>query len=117
MENTWTRKIGGIELSFKDLAESNTVPFVFGELENDYYGLEQIRLSPEDTVIDIGANVGMFSIYVKKKFGCKVIAFEPTSFQLGLLKDNVELNNLGDRLKEHYNDLNINFEDEEPFDE
>jgi FkbM family methyltransferase len=94
MENIWTREIGGIELSFKDLAESNTVPFVFGEFENDYYGLEQIRLSSEDTVIDIGANVGMFSIYVKKKFGCKVIAFEPVQLNFEHLKQNILLNGL-----------------------
>lgn len=94
IKSTWTRTIGGIELKFEDVAESNTVPFVFGEFESDYYGLEQIQLSPDDTVIDIGANVGIFSIYVKKKFGCKVIAFEPVLMNFEQFKKNIVLNGL-----------------------
>ena len=42
----------------------------------------------------IGANIGMFSIYVKKKFNCKVIAFEPVPLNFNHFKDNIELNGL-----------------------
>jgi FkbM family methyltransferase len=93
-KSIWTRIIGGIELSFEDISMSNTVNFVFGELTNDYYGLNQVNLTPEDVVIDIGANVGMFSIYVKKKFGCKVIAFEPVPMNFEQFKKNIILNGL-----------------------
>lgn len=93
-KSTWTRTIGGIELTFEDVAESNTVNYVFGEFEEDFYGLEQIELSPNDTVLDIGGNVGMFSIYVKKKFGCKVIAFEPVPMNYEQFKKNMLLNGL-----------------------
>lgn len=91
---TWTRNINGIELSFEDIAESNTVNYVLGEFEQNFYGLENIQLSPNDTVIDIGANVGIFSIYVKKKFGCKVIAFEPVPMNFEQFKKNILLNGL-----------------------
>jgi FkbM family methyltransferase len=90
----WKRVVNNIELSFKDISESNTVPYVFGELESDYYGLEKIELSPKDIVIDIGANVGMFSIYVKKKFGCNIIAFEPVLLNYNHFKENILLNGL-----------------------
>lgn len=93
-KSTWTRNIYGIELSFEDVAQSGTVPYVFGEFESDYYGLEKIQLSPDDIVLDIGANVGMFSIYVKKKFGCKVIAFEPVPMNFEQFKKNIILNGL-----------------------
>ena len=88
--------VHGIHLRFEDLKESGTVAFVFGELKNDYYGLERISLSEKDTVIDIGANVGMFSIYIRKKFGCRVIAFEPVPLNIYHFKRNILLNNLTD---------------------
>ena len=93
-KSLWTNTIGGIELQFEDVSTSNTVPFVFGELQWDYYGLEQIQLSKDDIVLDIGANVGMFSIYVKKKFGCKVIAFEPVLSNFEQFQKNILLNGL-----------------------
>lgn len=94
IKHIWSNVIGNINLQFEDLGTSNTVPFVFKELELNYYGLEQIFLTKEDTVIDVGANVGMFSIYVKKKFGCKVIAFEPVPMNFKQFKRNIILNGL-----------------------
>jgi FkbM family methyltransferase len=93
-KSVWTNTLGGIELTFEDISTSNTVPFVFGELQWDYYGLEQIQLFKDDIVLDIGANVGMFSIYVKKKFGCRVIAFEPVLSNFEQFKKNILLNGL-----------------------
>ena len=86
--------IKGIPFVFEDLSSSNTVLIVTKELETDYYGLERIKLLPTDTVIDIGGNIGMFSIYVKKKFGCKVIAFEPVPINYEQFKQNILLNGL-----------------------
>lgn len=81
-----------IEFIFTDSKDSLTVPYVWNELLNDSYGLETIELTKDDIVIDIGANVGMFSIYVKKKFGCKVIAFEPVPQNFENFKKNIVLN-------------------------
>lgn len=47
---------------------------------------------------DIGANVGLYSIYAAKKKGCRVYAFEPSVFNLELLARNVWLNDLTDRI-------------------
>lgn len=44
---------------------------------------------------DIGANVGLYSVYAAKK-GCKVYAFEPSVFNLEVLARNSNLNNLTD---------------------
>jgi FkbM family methyltransferase len=86
--------IRSIPLVFEDLTTSDTIKIVTTELESDCYGLEQIKLLPTDTVIDIGGNIGMFSIYVKKKFGCKVIAFEPVQINYEQFKKNILLNGL-----------------------
>lgn len=87
-------EIGGITLTFLDTVTSLTVPEVFSELKNGMYGLNEIELYPNDVVIDVGANVGMFSIFMNKKFGCKIIAFEPIKENYENFKRNVLLNGL-----------------------
>lgn len=47
---------------------------------------------------DIGANVGVFSIYAAKVRQCRVFSFEPSVFNLGLLARNIWLNSLTDQI-------------------
>ena len=49
--------------------------------------------NPDSVLWDIGANVGLYSIYAAKK-GIKVMAFEPSIFNLELLGRNIHLNGL-----------------------
>jgi FkbM family methyltransferase len=50
---------------------------------------------PEGAVFwDVGANVGLYSIYAAKKLKAKVFAFEPSVFNLELLARNIFLNAL-----------------------
>lgn len=58
---------------------------------NKYY-----KFKKDDVVIDAGAYSGFFSIYAAKQIGKrgKVIAFEPDSYNLSLLKRNLLLNNI-----------------------
>jgi FkbM family methyltransferase len=52
-------------------------------------------IKANDVVIDIGANIGMFSLFAAKVFSTvKVYAFEPAAESFALLKKNVLLNNL-----------------------
>ena len=61
--------------------------------------LEWIDLMPEDSTLwDVGANVGLYSIYASKKKNCRVIAFEPSIFNLELLARNLYLNRLHDKV-------------------
>lgn len=48
-----------------------------------------------ETLWDIGANVGIFSLYSARR-GLKVVSFEPSPSNFYLLTKNVELNKLGD---------------------
>ena len=57
--------------------------------------LQWIDEMPSDSVLwDIGANVGIYSIYAAKRHGISVMAFEPSVFNLELLARNIFLNNL-----------------------
>lgn len=50
------------------------------------------------TVWDVGANVGLYSCYAAKTRNCRVVAFEPSVFNVELLARNVALNRLCDRV-------------------
>jgi len=61
--------------------------------------LEWLDTLPEGgTLWDIGANVGLYSIYAAKKKNCRVVAFEPSVFNLELLARNLFMNNLQDQV-------------------
>ena len=61
-------------------SEPDTISFI-----NDY-------VKDKDVYYDIGANIGIFSMYAALKKNCKVIAFEPESSNYFILNKNISLN-------------------------
>jgi FkbM family methyltransferase len=55
-------------------------------------------LTKESVLWDVGANIGIYSIYAGKVTGARVYAFEPSMMNLELLFRNVQTNNLGHRV-------------------
>lgn len=49
-------------------------------------------ITRDDYLWDIGANVGLYSIYPAKRSGCKVLASEPEAQNFALLIENIVLN-------------------------
>lgn len=77
--------------------------FVFPPIYNDYslvaegpYELGKVSLSNGDVVLDLGANLGLFSVYAVSK-GCVPYAFEPTSGLYKILEQHNILN--GNKIK------------------
>lgn len=61
--------------------------------------LEWIDTMPnESTFWDIGANIGLYSIYAAKVKNCSVFSFEPSVFNLELLARNIYLNQLQNKI-------------------
>lgn len=61
--------------------------------------LEWIDKFPEESCFwDVGANIGLYSVYAAKQCKAKVYAFEPSVFNLELLARNIYLNNLVERV-------------------
>lgn len=58
------------------------------------------RMRDGDTFFDIGANIGVYSIYaaLRHNRGARVVAFEPEYANLHLLRDNIIKNGLQDRV-------------------
>ncbi|MCE9639223.1 MAG: FkbM family methyltransferase [Betaproteobacteria bacterium] len=53
---------------------------------------------PDDVLVDVGANVGMYTVWAAKTRGVRVFAFEPESQNFALLNRNIFLNGLGERV-------------------
>ncbi|MBW0177666.1 FkbM family methyltransferase [Sediminibacterium sp.] len=51
--------------------------------------------APGSVLWDIGANVGLYSIYAAKSKECVVYSFEPSVFNLEVLARNISLNDVG----------------------
>jgi len=59
---------------------------------NDYTP-EGFKINKNDTVVDIGGHIGIFSVFASK-FSNKVFCFEPVIENFNLLKENIKLNNI-----------------------
>src|SRR5579872_530060 len=54
---------------------------------------------PDDLFLDIGANIGLYSLYAAFSRGVQVIAFEPESLNYSLLNTNLFLNQIDSKIK------------------
>ena len=58
-------------------------------------------LRVNDQFIDVGANIGAYSILAASQIGCKTIAFEPSEKNYSILQENIHLNNLQEFIEIH----------------
>jgi FkbM family methyltransferase len=56
------------------------------------------RFESSDVLWDVGANVGVFSLYAAQRRGMRVLAFEPSAANYMVLCKNVEMNSLEERI-------------------
>lgn len=78
MEKIVQFSLGDMDLRFFDDNRSRTVGIIAQEIAVGDYGIERMVLNPDDIVIDIGANIGMFSVFVAKLQPlARIYAFEP----------------------------------------
>ena len=69
--------------------------FMYGEYEQDLTKLVGKYLNKDKDVIDVGANIGLFTILLSKSINHnrKVLAIEPTPNALKFLNNNLKINN------------------------
>jgi FkbM family methyltransferase len=85
--------IHGTELFIGDVAGSIAATWVANETFLDEYGLGRIAFDPGDVVIDIGAHVGLFAIYLAKRHpAISVLAFEPDPVNFNNMLANIAAN-------------------------
>jgi FkbM family methyltransferase len=88
-------EIDGISLLAYDESHSQSANWVAWELQADDYRLRDMRFGEGDVVIDIGAHVGLFSIYLAKRWpALKVFAFEPFPANFRNCAENLQINSV-----------------------
>lgn len=86
----------GKDITIKLYNDSILSKFIYDGFEADEINFLNSFLNEGDSFVDIGANVGLFSLYAAKKVGPKgtVISFEPSQITYNRLLENIQLNNL-----------------------
>jgi len=80
-----------------------------GATGNLYYGLDELNdmgfllhfLRKEDVFIDVGSNVGSYTILASAEIGAKTISIEPVPSTFNFLTDNISLNNISGLVDAH----------------
>jgi FkbM family methyltransferase len=97
---------GGVAVPFVNDARLLVRPGMTGATGNVYAGLHEFEdmafvlhaLRKEDLFVDIGANVGTYTVLAAKVVGARVVAFEPIPTTTVVLRDNIALNGISSRV-------------------
>lgn len=100
---------GPVAVSFVNEARLLVLPGMTGATGNVYCGLHEFEdmafllhfLRPDDKFIDIGSNIGSYTVLASKAVGCQTIAIEPIPETICHLQNNVDLNGIFKQVKIH----------------
>lgn len=100
---------GPVAVPFVNGARLLVRPGMTGATGNVYAGLHEFEdmafvlhaLRPEDTFVDVGANVGSYTILASCAIGARSITFEPIASTFAVLLDNIRLNGVESRVQAH----------------
>lgn len=90
-ERGWPMAVNGLSLDIEDDPTGGVAKIVCAETAW-HYALDSIPFAAGDTVVDIGAQVGVVSIYLASRYGATVYAYEPVPANFHRLCRNVEAN-------------------------
>ncbi len=98
---------GAIAVSFVDNARLLVRSGMTGATGNIYCGLHEFAdmafvlhfLRSDDLFVDIGANIGSYTVLASAVVGARVVCFEPTPSTYMALMDNVNLNGVSARVR------------------
>ncbi len=83
----------GIKINFGKKLDRSVMPLVVEIWQDKVYNPKGFEINPEQTILDIGANVGNFSLFAAKLFESAIIyALEPVTENFVLLKKNIAEN-------------------------
>ena len=86
-------ELDGVSMLLADFEGSVAVEVVAGELGFGAYDFSDIPIEPGDVIVDLGAHIGVVSIYLAKKHpGVTIHAFEPSPPVYALLEENLRRN-------------------------
>lgn len=88
--------LDGLHLTLYPGNETSGSIFITGLYEPNEFCLLSKILKPGMTFVDVGANMGLYTLYAARRVGAsgRVLAIEPSRREMAILKSNVELNQL-----------------------
>jgi len=98
--------IGAVAVDYVNDSRLLVLPGMTGATLNIYTGLHEFEdmafvlhaLRKEDVFVDVGANIGSYSILAGSAVGARCISIEPIPSTFANLKDNINLNDISDRI-------------------
>jgi FkbM family methyltransferase len=103
-----TRLLPGtaVAIPFTDRARLLVTRSMYGATQNVYCGLNDFEdmsflihyLRAGDVFVDVGANIGAYTVLASAAAGAKSYAFEPSPAALAPLRSNIALNQISDRV-------------------
>ncbi len=104
-----TRLLPGaaVAIPFTDRARLLVARGMYGATQNVYCGLNDFEdmsfvlhyLRPGDTFLDVGANIGAYTVLASAVAGAQSYAFDPSPAAIDSLRANVELNRVADLVR------------------
>lgn len=92
--------VAGLDLDLEDAPESGVAKLVAYEIAHEY-GLPDLDLPAGAAVVDVGAHVGVVALYLARRYGVRVYAFEPQEENYQRLLRNICVNGVGDLVYPH----------------
>jgi FkbM family methyltransferase len=97
------KKVDGITFLLDLREEVDFALYIDPDYNRKELSFFEEHLSATGTFLDIGANIGFFSLMVAKSFPlAQIIAFEPEPFSVGGIESNIKLNGLSNIRIEKY---------------
>lgn len=91
-------EVPGTNLKFDLREDYETDEIVVKEIfEENVYEVKDTHFNRGGVVVDIGANIGTFSLFAAQ-YADKVFAVEPEPHNLEALKNNININNMNDKV-------------------
>jgi len=98
---------GAVLVDFVDDAVLRVEPGMTGATGNVYTGLHEFEdmafllhlLRPGDLFVDVGANVGSYTVLASAVAGARTVAFEPVPSSFRALRRNCDVNGIGERVE------------------
>jgi FkbM family methyltransferase len=76
-----------------DLTQILDMQYAYGTYDTEELEFLESYYQPGDSFIDIGANLGFYSLYLAEKFhDLRVLAFEPDPYNIAKFRKNISLN-------------------------
>lgn len=96
-------QVRGAERSYRFPFAPTNLSVALAHATGEFYEAGALALcrrfvGPDAVVVDVGANIGNHATYYAGEAGCRVLAFECNPRMVGLLRQGVEMNGLGERI-------------------